>query len=220
MNSMHRIPLVGIALGLLVAAGDAYAVRYAERPLLWRRTAVSGYVGQGYPVGVFASDDLPGDGNHAEWPIDWAVEIEHFAGPTWSLGFSAARTTYEDNTVPDLETNVQTYSGFLRIVVPTGSAVRPYLRFGMGGMQIEFEQTGEYRFDADYAFSFQAGAGLMWLPVRWLGLNAQALYYHGSTEDSYLDPEAAEYFELDTVPVVGFDTTYFAFSGGISLFFP
>lgn len=211
MKASSRLVSVFALLAIGLFAGEASAVRYAERPLLWQRTAVSGYLGAGYPVGVFASDDLPGDGNHAEWPVDWTVEVEHFAGRTWSLGFSAAYTTYEDKTDASLLTNLNTYSGFLRIVVPTGTDVRPYFRAGMGGMQVEFEQKGEYRVDAEYVFSFQAGAGLLWLPARWLGFNAQALYYYGSTEDAYIAEAEA---------VVGFDTTYFSFTGGISIFFP
>lgn len=211
MKASYRLFCGFAVLALSVLASNAHAVRYAERPLLWQRTAVSGYLGVGLPVDVFASDDLPGDGNHADWPVDWTVEVEHFAGRTWSLGFSAAYTTYEDKADSSLHTNLNTYSGFLRIVVPTGTDVRPYFRVGFGGMQVEFEQQGQYRVDAEYAFSFQAGAGLLWLPQRWFGLNAQALYYYGSTEDAFIQ-------EADAV--VGFDTTYFTFTGGLSIFFP
>ena len=212
--------VTGIVAALAAfTAHDVYAVRYAQEPLLWHRTAVSSYLGKGYPIGVFASDELPGDGNHEAYPFDWTIEIEHFAGRTWSLGFSAAYTSYTDKTYSDLHTDLSTYSGFIRIVVPSGTAIRPYFRAGMGGQQVEFHKDNEYRFDADYAFSFQAGAGLLWLPRRWLGLNVQALYYYGATEDSYLEPEAMEYFGLTTQPVVGFDTTYFVVAGGISLFF-
>lgn len=195
----------------MLVARDAGAVRYAQRPLLWNRTAVSGYLGAGLPVGVFASDEIPGDGNQADWPVDWTVEVEYFAGRTWSMGFSAAFTSYEDKTDPTLLTNLNTYSGFFRVVVPSNTAVRPYFRAGMGGVQVEFEKTGEYRVDADYSFSFQAGTGLLWLPQRWLGVNAQALYYWGSTEDAYI---------AENNTIVGFDTQYFAFAGGVSLFFP
>ncbi len=211
--NQSRSFFVGIAaLGLLLFAHDAWAVRYAQRPLLWNRAAVSGYGGVGYPLGVFASDEVPGDGNHADnWPYDYAVEVEYFAGRTWSMGFSAAWTTYLDNDDPSLETNLNTYSGFFRVVVPSGTAIRPYFRAGMGGMQVEFERDGEFRVDAEYAFSFQAGVGLLWLPARWLGFNAQALYYYGSTEDAYIAEDAS---------IVGFDTQYVALSAGLSLFFP
>jgi len=211
----------GIAMvAVVLLARDAHAVRFATRPLLWHRTAVSGYYGEGLPVGNFESNDVPGDGNQAEGPVDWAVEVEHFAGRTWSIGFSTAHTTYLDKTDPTLETNLSTYSGFFRVVVPTATAIRPYFRAGMGAVQVEFEQDGAYRFDADYSFSFQAGAGLLWLPMRWLGLNAQALYYLGSTEDASLGWEAADYFGLDVPPVVGFDVQYFAFAVGVSFLFP
>ncbi len=209
---LSRSVVAGLsALGILLVAFDAHAVRYAERPLLWRRTAVSGYAGKGYPVGVFASDDLPGDGNHEPYPLDWNIDVEHFVARTWSLGFSAAYTSYEDKDIPDLHTDLSTYSGFVRIVVPTATAIRPYFRVGMGGMQVEFEQKGVFRVDAEYSFSFHAGAGLLWLPARWLGLNVQGLYYYGSTEDAFIAEENA---------IVGFDVTYFTLSGGISLFFP
>jgi hypothetical protein len=221
MNQSRKFVLGIGALALFLFAQDASAVRYAERPLLWNRTAVSGYAGAGYPVGNFASDDLDYDGAHAaNWPLDWSVEVEHFVGRTWSLGFSAAYTTYQDKDFPELETNLNTYSGFIRIVVPSGTDVRPYFRAGMGGMQVESESDGEFRFDAEYEFSFQAGAGLLWLPARWLGLNAQVLYYYGNTEFSSYGSDAAEYLNLAVRPVVGYDVTYFAFSGGVSLFFP
>ncbi|HXV13845.1 MAG TPA: outer membrane beta-barrel protein [Candidatus Krumholzibacteria bacterium] len=221
MNPSRNFVCGIIALGLPLFAQDASAVRYAERPLLWNRTAVSGYAGAGYPVGNFASDDLDYDGAHeANWPLDWSVEVEHFVGRTWSLGFSAAYTTYEDKDFPELETNLNTYSGFLRIVVPSGTDIRPYFRAGMGAMQLESEVDGAFRFDAEYVFSFQAGAGLLWLPQRWLGLNLQALYYYGSTEDAYYGPDASVYFEEDVPIAVGYDTTYFVFAAGVSLFFP
>jgi opacity protein-like surface antigen len=221
---LSRTPAFAIGvLALVLAAQDASAVRYAQRPLLWQRTAVSFYGGGALPVGPFAEEDLNGDGsegNHAAWPLNWAIELEHFAGPTWSIGFSAAFVDFEDKETPTLHTNLNTYSGFFRIVIPTGTDVRPYLRAGMGGVQVEFEQVDVYRFDADYAFTFQVGAGLLWLPARWLGLNAQALYNWGSTEDASLGADAAAYFNLSVPPIVGFNTEYFAFSGGLSFFFP
>jgi hypothetical protein len=201
------------ALIVVLADPASAVVRRTRPPLLYQRTAVSGFIGYGLPVGEFASDRLDGDGNHEEGAIDWTVEIEHFAGRTASIGFSAANTTYQDKTIPDLETHVSTYSGFVRVVIPTATAVRPYLRFGMGGVQIQF-QDSTMRVDSDYELSLQAGGGLLWLPWRWIGLNAQALYYYGDTEDAYI----AE--SLPDPTVVGFATKYFAFSLGLSLFFP
>jgi opacity protein-like surface antigen len=199
-----------VALVAMTAADPASAVvRRVQPPLLYQRTAVSGFIGLGYPVGEFASD-LEGDGNHESEAPDWAVEIEHFAGRTTSIGFSAANTTYQDKTFPELETHLSTYSGFVRVVIPTSTAIRPYLRFGMGGVQVQF-QDDVTRVDSEYEFSMQAGAGLLWLPWRWVGLNAQALYYYGDTEDAYIS-------ENNTI--VGFDAKYFAFSAGLSLFFP
>jgi opacity protein-like surface antigen len=201
-------------LVMLLADSASAVVRRTDRPLLYGRTAVSGFVGYGLPVGEFASDDYEGDGNHAEGAPDWTIEIEHFVGRTTSIGFSAANTTYEDKTFGDsLKTHVSTYSGFVRVVVPTATAIRPYLRFGMGGVQVQFQNPDE-RVDSDWEFSLQAGAGLLWMPTRWIGLNAQALYYYGDTEDAYIAESQPE------PTIVGFDTKYFAFSGGLSLFFP
>jgi opacity protein-like surface antigen len=211
-----RSILVTMCLATVLTAALAHPADALERrarpPLLYQRTAVSGYVGYGIPVGEF-SDDRPGFGNHEEGALDWAVEIEHFAGRTASIGFSIANTTYEDKDDPNLETQVSTYSGFVRVVVPTGGPIRPYLRFGMGGVQVEFLDPVS-REDSDYEFSLQGGAGLLWLPQRWLGLNLQALYYHGDTDDSVVFSTA------DEVVVVGFDTEYWVFSAGLSLFFP
>ncbi len=207
---IRRAVPVGLLL-LLLGTSPASAVRYAARPLLWQRTAVSGYFGAGLPVGEFSSS-RDGDGNHESWPFDWAAEIEYFAGRTWSLGFSIEGTTYQDKTDPTLETNLSTYSGFIRVVVPTATDVRPYIRGGMGGVKLQFQDPVS-RNKADAAFSWQVGGGLLWLPVRWLGLNAQALYYQGGTYDSYVEG-------FDQPTIVGFDVKYWSFTGGVSLFFP
>jgi opacity protein-like surface antigen len=185
---------------------------------LYQRVAVTGFYGAGLPVGVFASDDLPGDGNHKSGAVDWTVDLEYFAARTTSIGFSIANTTYQDKTLGDsLETHISTYSGFLRIVMPTATAVRPYLRLGMGGVQVQFQDWNQ-RVDSEWEFSFQGGAGLLWLPSRWIGINAQALYYYGNTKESIfweIPPDAD-----GRLTEVGFDTQYFAFSAGLSLFFP
>jgi hypothetical protein len=83
----------------------------------------------------------------------------------------------------------------------------------MGGVQVEFLDPTS-RVSADWKFSVQAGGGLLWLPSRWLGLSAQALYYHGDTSN------AVVYATADQTVVVGFNVEYWAFSAGMSLFFP
>jgi opacity protein-like surface antigen len=208
-----QVLICAAVLTALLASASHAVVRRTPPPLLWQRTAVSGYLGKGLPVGEF-SDEREGYGNQKEGAIDWAVEIEHFLGHTASLGFSYANTEYEDKDLGDaLKTKVETASGFIRVVVPTATAIRPYLRFGMGGVQVEFLDPVS-REDSEWEFSLQAGGGLLWLPARWLGLSAQALYYHGSTSDSIV------YATPDQTVVVGFDVSYWAFSGGVSLFFP
>jgi opacity protein-like surface antigen len=213
---MRRIQVVSCATLLLavMASASHAVVRRTPAPLLWQRTAVSGYLGKGLPVGEF-SDSREGFGNQKEGAIDWAVEIEHFVGHTTSLGFSYANTEYEDKDLGDaLKTKVETASGFIRVVIPTATSIRPYLRFGLGGVQVEFLDPVS-REDSEWEFSLQAGGGLLWLPSRWLGLSAQALYYHGDTDDSPV-------FVADNgdLVVVGFNTEYWAFSAGVSLFFP
>jgi hypothetical protein len=217
MSSQRIFAIAGLIGVVLASAVPAQAVRLTTRPPLLNRTAVSGYLGAGLPVGQF-SDSREGYGNEASWPLDWAVEIEYFAGRTWSLGFSYASTTYEDKTTPSLQTALDTYTGFVRVVVPTASPVRPYLRAGLGGVDLEFLDPTS-RYPAQSAFSWQVGGGLLWLPARWLGLNAQALYYDGSTYNSLVDG----FVDANGDPqltIVGFDTQYWAFSGGVSLFFP
>lgn len=212
---MRRFQIVSCAallLALMTSVSHA-VVRRTPPPLLWQRTAVSGYLGKGLPVGEF-SDSREGFGNQKEGAIDWAVEIEHFVGHTTSIGFSYANTEYEDKDLGDsLKTKVNTASGFIRVVIPTATAIRPYLRFGMGGVQVEFLDPVS-REDSEWEFSLQAGGGLLWLPTRWLGLSAQALWYHGDTNDSVV------FATPDETVVVGFDTEYWAFSAGVSLFFP
>ncbi|HET6349080.1 MAG TPA: hypothetical protein VFH88_08355 [Candidatus Krumholzibacteria bacterium] len=212
MRMLRMTLLTALALSMVSQTANA-VVRRSLPPLLYQRTAVSGYLGEGVPVGEF-SDSRNGYGNQKAGAIDWAVEIEHFVGRTASIGFSYANTEYQDKTLGDsLKTKVNTASGFIRVVIPTATAVRPYLRFGMGGVQVEFLDPYQ-RYKADWKFSLQAGAGLLWLPARWLGFDARALYYHGSTSN------AVVYQTSDTIYTVGFDTSYWAFSGGVSLFFP
>lgn len=211
MSSMRLAAALAFFAAVAACADTALAVRAVTRPLLLNRTAISGYVGAGLPVGEFA-DSRPGYGNHAEWPLDWAAEIEFFAGRTWSLGFSIANTTYQDQDDPTLETDLDTYSGFIRIVMPTASAVRPYVRGGMGGVSLEFLDP-DARYPADTAFSFHVGGGLLWIPARWIGINAQALYYNGDTDEQYVSG-------FDSPTIVGFDVEYWSFTGGVSFFFP
>ena len=212
MRRLQILICAALLVSILAPASHA-VVRRTPPPLLWQRTAVSGYLGKGLPVGEFA-DSRPGFGNQKEGAIDWAVEIEHFVGHTASIGFSYANTEYEDKTLGDsLKTKVETASGFIRVVIPTATAIRPYLRFGMGAVQVEFLDPTS-RADSEWEFSLQAGGGLLWLPSRWLGLSAQALYYHGDTDDSVV------FATPDQTVVVGFDTEYWAFSAGVSLFFP
>lgn len=211
-SSLVTVVLAAVLTAALAGAADA-VTRRPVPPLLYQRTAVSGYLGKGLALGEFG-DSRPGYGNHEDGAIDWAVEIEHFAGRTASIGFSVANTTYDDETFGDsLQTQVTTLSGFVRVIVPTGTQIRPYLRFGMGGVQLEFLDPLT-REDSDWEFSLQAGGGLIWIPARWIGLNAQALYYHGDTDDSVV------YATPEELVVVGFDTSYWAFSAGVSLFFP
>jgi hypothetical protein len=80
---------------------------------------------------------------------------------------------------------------------------------------VEFLQPAT-RDKSEWEFSLQAGGGLLWLPSRWLGLSAQALYYHGSTDNASMGFTDSQ----GNPVVVGFNTEYWAFSGGVSLFFP
>lgn len=213
MRSIQVTMCLAAILVCASATGADAVTRRSVPPLLYQRTAVSGYLGIDAPVGEF-SDSRVGYGNHEADGPDWAIEIEHFVARTTSIGFSYSETDFADKTYGDsLTTQVQTAAGFIRVVVPTATPVRPYLRFGMGGVQLEFLDP-ETREDSDWEFSIQAGAGLLWLPERWLGINAQALYYHGSTDDSVV------FTTPDEIVVVGFDTEYWAFSAGVSLFFP
>jgi opacity protein-like surface antigen len=212
MRSIQVTMCLAAALTIAAASSAEAVTRRSAPPLLWHRTAVSGYVGYGIPVGEFA-DERPGYGNHESGALDWAAEIENFVGHTTSIGFSFANATYHDEDVDSLDTQLMTLSGFVRIVVPTATPIRPYLRFGMGGVQVEFLDPLT-REDSDWEFSVQAGGGFLWLPERWLGINLQALYYWGDTGDSVLFSTADEIF------VVGFDTSYWTFGAGLSLLFP
>lgn len=221
----HRSGTIVIALGiaLATAAGDARALtRFIDQNPFFRRSALSVYAGRGYPVGEFESSRI-GDGNHQpiptsstslEW-VDWGVDLEHFFGPRWSLGAFLSSTTYQDKDDPLLETRLTNLGGFLRYVMVSQGGLHPYLRGGIGGEWVQF-QDPEYRYQANAAWMVQAGGGLIIMPFDHLSLNLQAMYNQGFTSDTRV-PDAELY--PDEMVIVGFDTQYWSLQAGLSLYF-
>jgi hypothetical protein len=196
-------------------AGEAQALtRFVDDNPFFRRSALSAYAGSGVPVGEFESSRV-GDGNHETGAIDWGVDLEHFFGPRWSLGAFLANTTYLDKDDPLLETNLTNGGGFLRYVMVSHGGRQPYLRGGVRGQWVQF-QDPEYRYKSNSSWMVQAGGGLIIMPFNSLSLNLQAMYNHGFTENTRV-PDADIY--ADEQVIVGFDTQYWSLQAGVSLYF-
>jgi len=199
--------LVGAVLALAVPAS---ALRRVPRTgPYFNRLVVSGYAGSGLTVGEFASS-RPGDGNHKSGAVGYAVDVEMFFVPGVSIGATMAGHTFEDRSDPSLETNLTTFAGFLRYVAYTGDVVRPFLRIGLGGQRVQFQDRVN-RFRSDFATYVQGGAGVIFRVSNSFSLDGQALYNYGFTENAYVP---------DADAIVGFDTKYWTLSGGVSLYFP
>jgi hypothetical protein len=183
----------------------------------FNRTAVTGYFGAGIPVGEFSSEK-DGDGNHESGAFDWSAELEYFFGPGVSVGVNLSHTQYEDKTFSDLMTNVSIFGAFLRYVVETPGPVYPYLRFGVGSMEIEFEDD-VYRVEADHSGSVHVGGGGIAMIGDYVSLNGQILYTFGFTDDAIVN-ELVEIDGEEVYPNVGFDTQYWTFAAGVSVYFP
>jgi hypothetical protein len=212
-----RIALMLIA-GLTALAPPTVSravTRYAQENPFYRRSAFSGYVGYGLPVAEFAAA-RPGDGNHESGAFDWSLELEHFFAPSVSIGVNMANTTYKDKSLPELETHLSSFAGLLRYVIVTREALHPYLRLAMGGQQVQFQNPLE-RYESDSAFMMQAGGGVIAMLFDYVSLNAQATFTQGFTEDAWVP----DYLDDQGNPtIVGFDTKYWTFSGGLSVYFP
>ncbi len=216
---MNRTRLAAALCAALVtfsaATADALVRRHRHAHLRrhvgewYNRTAISAYLGGGIPVGAFSSP-RPGDGNHRSGALDWSVELEHFFAPGLSLGAGIANVTWEDRDDPTLETHLDALYGFFRYVAPSATGVAPYLRAGMGAQRVQFQDPLD-RFRSDPALYVEAGAGLALRMSDNLGLNVQGTYRHAFTEDALVP---------DVDAIVGFDTEYWSFQGGVSLFFP
>jgi len=191
--------------------------RASEHPF-FARTAVTGYFGTGIAVGEFSSNK-DGDGNEDSPAFDWSAEIEHFFAPGLSIGFNITHSSYDDKTYgADLKTNLSTFAGFLRYVIDTGGPAYPFLRLGMGSMEVEFE-TPDTRDEADHAASLHVGGGGIFMLGDYVSLNAQAMYTFGFTDEAAVGDVIVVDNE-QVVQVVGFDVEYWTFAAGVSVYFP
>ena len=212
--------LLPIHFLLIVAVSTpAFALtRFVQDNPFFRRTALSGNVGAGIPVGEFSSS-RPGDGNHDLGAVDWSADLEHYFGRNISLGLTVSGSTYEDKNggILDVdgnlrfgETSISTFGGFLRYVAVNQTPIHPFLRLGVGSVAVQFQDPQE-RFRSNRAGTLHAGAGLFAILSDYVALNGQIMYNQGFTENAYIP---------DNDTRVGFDIKYWAFTGGVSIFFP
>jgi len=199
-----------LAVAVTLAAVPSFAItRYVDDNPFHRRSALTGYAGSGYPVGEFESS-RDGDGNHQPGALDWSVDLEHYVARKFSLGLTLNNTTYQDKDDELLETHLSSLGGFLRYVMVTRGGLHPYLRFGVGGQRVQF-QDPDARFRSNTAWQIQAGGGLIIMMLDHFAISMQAVYNQGFTENTYI-PEADA--------IVGFDTKFWSFQVGAGIYFP
>jgi len=214
-------------IGALLTAGvltvacavpsSAITRRSVDHPF-FARTALSGYFGAGVAVGEFSSNK-DGDGNEESPAFDWSAEIEHFVYPGLSLGFNISHTSYDDKDLgADLKTNLSIFGGYLRYVIDTGGPAYPFLRFGLGSMEVEFEDPYT-RDESDHSASVNVGGGGLFMIGDYVSLNASILYTFGFTDDTIVG-DVIEQDGESVVQIVGFDVEYWTFAGGVSVYFP
>lgn len=206
-------------LVIVAAATPADAIRRqrSTHPF-FARTAVSGYFGSGIAVGEFSSEKL-GDGNHESPAFVWSAELEHYFAPGLSIGGNLSHSSWEDKELgAALQTNLRLFGVFLRYVVETPGPVFPFLRFGVGSMEVEFEDELE-RLEADHSGCIEVGGGAMARLGEHVTLNAAARYTFGFTDDALVDQIIIIDGE-ETAQRVGFDVQYWTFGAGVSLYFP
>ncbi len=207
---MKKLVFVALLLGVIASSVPSWSITRTVRDNpFFRRTALTGYMGVGIPVGEFESS-RDGDGNHKPGSFQWAIDIEHFFSPSVSLGASINASTWEDKDAgQSLETHVNAFNGFFRYVVITKGPIYPFLRFGAGWTRVQF-QDFEQRFQSNSTGTIQAGGGTTVMLSHHVAFTGQALYHHGFTENALVP---------DANAIVGFDTKYWSVTAGLSLFF-
>lgn len=218
-----RTALTALTLLIILAAADpAAAIRRGrvDHPF-FARTAVSGYFGAGVAVGEFSNEKL---GNHESGAFDWSAEIEHFFAPGISLGFNLTHTSYEDKDFGSiLKTNLSSFGGFIRYVIETPGPAYPFLRFGVGSMEVEFEDELDPEFpeivESERSVTVNVGGGGVFMLGDYISLNASVLYTFGFTDDAVVEG-IVEVDGEEFLQVVGFDVQYWTFAGGVSVYFP
>lgn len=202
------IGLIHIVLCLLITQPSYAVKRHFTHSPFGHRTAVGGFVGVGIPVDDFGDDRL---GNHETGGLDWSLEIEHYFGPEFSLGFSYTAGCYDDEEFGDeLQTKLNTFGGYFKFVFVTHTQVHPFLRLGVGSMEVEFD-SDEEKVDAGRSESVNIGGGFILMLGDYASVNGQTSYVHGWTEDAYIS-------EADAI--VGFNVSYWAFDVGVTVYFP
>ena len=132
---------------------------------------------------------------HQPGPSRSSISCGHTPRPS---AFPYANTEYErTKTLGDsLKTKVQTASGFIRVVVPTATAIRPYLPLRHGGRAGGIPRSHDAR-QIEWEFSIRRVA--VCCGCRHAGSASSAgTQYHGNTDNSVVSATADQ-----TVKVVG-----------------
>jgi hypothetical protein len=213
-----------LALGLLQVlliisiAVPAHALKRHKKPPFLGRTVISGYFGASQPVDEFGRRstfvDVNGSttgGNHESPGHHGLVEVEHYFSPNVSLGFVYNQGRYNDIDLRDtLQTHTASYGGFLRFTAVSRGSIHPFFKVGLSSMRVEFDSPDEY-VRSSYSPAVDAGAGVILMLGRHLSVNGLVSYTYGWTRDAYIAAADA---------VVGFDVSYWAGMGGVSIYFP
>jgi hypothetical protein len=213
-----------LALGLLQVliiisvANPAHALKRYQKPPFLGRTVVSGFLGGSAPVDEFARQSTTMDangsttgGNHETPGYVGMINIEHYFSPNVSIGFVYEQARHNDQDLRDtLQTHTKAYGGFFRFTAVTRGALHPFLTLGLSSMKVEFDSPYEYVV-SNYSPAFDAGAGIILMLGRHMSVNGAVTYTYGWTRDAYIPAADAR---------VGFDVSYWAAMGGVSLYFP
>ncbi len=205
-----RVVLSALLFTALLGATDADALRrHRVDSKFFQRTAVGFDIGSGMPLGQFE-----GDGAHKNGGTQWAIDAEYFFAPNVSIGGSFQRGTFDDKDLgATLQTELNSLSGFVRYTFVTDTNVHPFLRFGIGAMEVTFD--GPDGTDAaDYEGMIHFDGGVFVMLGDNLSLDGMVSYGYGFTEEAFVAETADEIF------LVGFDVEYVTFGVGITAYLP
>ena len=109
-----------------------------------------------------------------------------------------------------MQTKLNTLGVYVRYVFVTPGVVHPYVKFGVGSMEVKFDSPVE-NVDSERSGSVVLGGGVIWMVTDNISVDGQTAFTHGWTENAYIPAADA---------IVGFDVSHWTFTAGLSVYFP